>query len=532
MNVGDRQAGRERGPNVIDVPADAAAGRRRAPPRARPGVPRAGLAAARRDARRRSCRGTRIARYHRRMATAEPAAQAADPRAGVTAAAARRSSAAASTRASSPRPPRRTRAWRLAGLADRDPRPATPGSTCATPRRRRGLPRAWIDRPDGDRGWSSGSAAAPTRGATSRPSRPSGHGARWADDRPRRPPGSRRSATLGRGAVVLAGAVVNAGARVGSHAIVNSRRGRRARRPDRRVRHLAPGAVVGGGDAIGADATIGLGAAVRDHIAVGDGRDRRAWAPWSSPTSPARRVGVPASRPAPQSAPRDGQPLDALPRPASTARSATRCTRSTGAPAGSRSRSTPTAGWSGVATDGDLRRALLARRDAGRPARGRRSTRDFVAVRRRAQARGGRPRPDARPAGSAPIPVVDADGRPVGAPPARTSSCARVARANWAVIMAGGQGTRLRPLTETVPKPMLARRRPADPRAHRAAPRRASGSSASSISVDYLAEVIEDHFGDGAAFGVPDRLPARGRAARHGRRAGPAAGAADRAAAA
>ena len=84
VNVGDRQAGRDRGPNVIDVPADpdaVADALRRALdaglPRGAPAAARERLADGRAGAARRA--------YHRRMATAPAPAQARDPRAGVTA---------------------------------------------------------------------------------------------------------------------------------------------------------------------------------------------------------------------------------------------------------------------------------------------------------------------------------------------------------------------------------------------------------------------------------------------------------------
>lgn len=72
---------------------------------------------------------------------------------------------------------------------------------------------------------------------------------------------------------------------------------------------------------------------------------------------------------------------------------------------------------------------------------------------------------------------------------------------SFAVIMAGGEGTRLRPLTEAIPKPMveiggiplLARQvqRLAKVRIDRVY-----------ISVNYLSHIIEDYFGDGRDFGI------------------------------
>ena len=71
----------------------------------------------------------------------------------------------------------------------------------------------------------------------------------------------------------------------------------------------------------------------------------------------------------------------------------------------------------------------------------------------------------------------------------------------FAVIMAGGEGMRLRPMTQTVPKsmvdiggvPLLERQIERLTRA---------GLKRVYISVNYLSHVIEDHFGDGRAFDI------------------------------
>ena len=98
------------------------------------------------------------------------------------------------------------------------------------------------------------------------------------------------------------------------------------------------------------------------------------------------------------------------------------------------------------------------------------------------------------------VPVLDRDGRLVDLATVEdlfgvTPKDTRV------VLMAGGLGKRLRPLTETVPKPMLpVGGKPlleqiigvfAD-----------QGFSRISISVNYRAEMVRDHFGDGSALGV------------------------------
>ena len=71
---------------------------------------------------------------------------------------------------------------------------------------------------------------------------------------------------------------------------------------------------------------------------------------------------------------------------------------------------------------------------------------------------------------------------------------------NQAVIMAGGKGVRLRPFTEHLPKPMI-------PVAGRPILERlvlhlvGCGITRIHLSVNYLAEIIVKHFGDGSRFG-------------------------------
>jgi dTDP-glucose pyrophosphorylase len=78
---------------------------------------------------------------------------------------------------------------------------------------------------------------------------------------------------------------------------------------------------------------------------------------------------------------------------------------------------------------------------------------------------------------------------------------AEAANFQFAVIMAGGEGMRLRPLTESIPKPMV------DiggmPLLERQIERLATaGLKRVYISVNYLSHVIERHFGNGAAVGL------------------------------
>ena len=70
-----------------------------------------------------------------------------------------------------------------------------------------------------------------------------------------------------------------------------------------------------------------------------------------------------------------------------------------------------------------------------------------------------------------------------------------------AVLLVGGQGTRLRPLTISAPKPML----PAAGvpfTAHQLARARDAGVDHVILATSYRAEVFEEYFGDGSAFGL------------------------------
>ena len=72
---------------------------------------------------------------------------------------------------------------------------------------------------------------------------------------------------------------------------------------------------------------------------------------------------------------------------------------------------------------------------------------------------------------------------------------------NWIVIMAGGLGSRLRPLTAGIPKPLL--KVGAKPILETIIENCiSSGFKKFYLSVNYKAQMIEDHFGDGSNWGV------------------------------
>jgi len=98
------------------------------------------------------------------------------------------------------------------------------------------------------------------------------------------------------------------------------------------------------------------------------------------------------------------------------------------------------------------------------------------------------------------IPVVDPEGKVIGIEV--VDELFRPAgRPNKVVLMVGGLGTRLRPLTEEKPKPLLEVGN--KPILETIIENFAKyGFTNIILSVNYKAEMIERHFGDGSAFGV------------------------------
>ena len=98
------------------------------------------------------------------------------------------------------------------------------------------------------------------------------------------------------------------------------------------------------------------------------------------------------------------------------------------------------------------------------------------------------------------VPVVDSNHRVVGLHLWDDLSVP-LERPNTMIIMAGGLGTRLRPFTETCPKPMLlvAGKPILEHIIERA---RFEGFNKFIISIKYLGHIIEDYFGNGDRFGV------------------------------
>lgn len=151
----------------------------------------------------------------------------------------------------------------------------------------------------------------------------------------------------------------------------------------------------------------------------------------------------------------------------------------------------------GTLTDGDVRRALLKGSSLDMPARDVMNSSPTVAhagedLRIRL--------PELRNKQIHRIPVVDVRGRVVGLQLFEKLSQPQL-RDNWVVLMAGGLGSRLRPLTDDCPKPML-----------RVGEKPIletillsfieQGFRNFYISVNYMGDLVRAHFGDGSRWGV------------------------------
>lgn len=154
----------------------------------------------------------------------------------------------------------------------------------------------------------------------------------------------------------------------------------------------------------------------------------------------------------------------------------------------------------GIVTDGDIRRALLRRISFTVPVTEIMNSHPLTAP-------VGSHRDNLRVLmeqhGVLFIPLLDQTGRLVHLETFR-ELLQPPSRDNWVFLMAGGLGTRLRPLTENCPKPLLAVG--GKPMLESILENFISaGYSRFYISVHYLSEKIKAHFGDGSRWGVTIR---------------------------
>jgi len=99
------------------------------------------------------------------------------------------------------------------------------------------------------------------------------------------------------------------------------------------------------------------------------------------------------------------------------------------------------------------------------------------------------------------LPIVDRHGRLIGLAALSDYMTIPTRYPNHVVVMAGGVGKRLKPMTNNTPKPML-RLGDKPILEHLIEQMAASGFAHFTFTVNYLAEQIQRHFGDGSRWGV------------------------------
>ena len=155
----------------------------------------------------------------------------------------------------------------------------------------------------------------------------------------------------------------------------------------------------------------------------------------------------------------------------------------------------------GTITDGDVRRAILNSVPLDAPV-------DRVMNRAPTTLPPGHAREDAlqlmRGKQLHQLPVVGSDRRVVGLALIDDLITEGRTADNWVVLMAGGLGSRLRPLTENTPKPML--KVGVKPLLETTIENFAQqGFRRFYVSVNYLADKVKEYFGDGARWGCEIR---------------------------
>lgn len=150
----------------------------------------------------------------------------------------------------------------------------------------------------------------------------------------------------------------------------------------------------------------------------------------------------------------------------------------------------------GTITDGDIRRSLLKSNDLNLPISFVANKKSFTISPTSSQEE---VRQIMRVKGAQQVPVVDAQGIVSGLYSWMPEDLKL--RPNQMVIMAGGKGSRLLPLTADCPKPML--KISGKPMLEHIIERAIEdGFNKFIISINYLGEQIKQHFGDGKKIGV------------------------------
>ncbi len=304
------------------------------------------------------------------------------------------------------------------------------------------------------------------------------------------------SADVAPGSVVLRRALIQPSVKIGSHSIINSGVILEHDSVLGSFTHLAPGVITGGGVTVGTGTLVGIGAKVRDHIDIGtDVIVGTGSVVVSNLGNNVIVAGIPA-KPIVEMDIHSGGPdvKELCISPETTLYDAMQHISDHGAAALITDEKMRLLG---LLNDGDIRSALLNKFDLDEPV-------ETVMNRKYMFVKSGTPRDVAlsmlKSSKHRLMPILDEDGVVAGLH-LIDSMVGVTSLPNAVVIMAGGKGVRLRPITENIPKPMVkVAGRPI--LEHIILHLACAGIKTIYIAVNYLGSVIEDYFKDGSMYGV------------------------------
>jgi len=301
------------------------------------------------------------------------------------------------------------------------------------------------------------------------------------------------NAEIGNGTAIMSRAVIQTGAVVENHVIINSGAIIEHDSVIGAFSHIAPGVVTGGGVKVGKEVFVGLGARIRDHISIGKAVTVGTGSVVVTDLNDDQIVvGIPARPIAKTSG--DRNIADLCISPDATLYEAMALIGKYGAAALITDKEMHLLG---ILNDGDIRRILFEHNDVNLPVADV-MNKKFHFVRKDV------PRVAAldqlKALGHRLMPVLDDNGKVVGLHLIDTM-IGSLNLPNAAIIMAGGKGTRLKPLTDNLPKPMVkVAGRPI--LEHIILHLAGSNIRDIYISINYLGDMIEDYFKDGSTYGV------------------------------